>query len=147
LGREDRRLVIWAFVTVALVRLALWVVPSARVFRGVERRSIESARGPSGKGIPSPERLAWALQVASRTVPGASCLTQALAGHLMLARAGKPGLVRIGVRRSQDGQFQAHAWLLSGTDVLVGNTEVDQYKVLLQIPANHGEIRRSEGGR
>lgn len=73
------------------------------------------------------ECVALAVRRASRIVPGATCLAQALAGQVLLARAGHLSTLRIGVaRRGHDG-ISAHAWVESGGRVVIGGEGVDQY--------------------
>lgn len=62
----------------------------------------------------------WCVKHCSRIVPGATCLTQALAVHYLRARAGHPTRIRIGVRKRDDGRIAAHAWLVDGDVVLIG---------------------------
>jgi hypothetical protein len=51
-----------------------------------------------------------AVAAVSRFVPTATCLTQAFAAQMMLARAGHATDLRIGVAK-RDGALEAHAWL------------------------------------
>lgn len=71
----------------------------------------------------NPERIAWAVQAASRYVPDAACLVQALAAQVLLARNGYQSDLRIGVALEQ-GVLQAHAWVESQGKVLIGGGPV-----------------------
>lgn len=62
------------------------------------------------------------MAVASRYVPAASCLTQALAGQVLLNQHDAPALLRIGVAKNEQGTFQAHAWVESQGRILIGNS-------------------------
>ena len=70
------------------------------------------------------EKIAWAIGVASRYVPGCRCLPQALAARSMLASRGYHSEVKIAVRK-QTEQLEAHAWLETNGRVWVG--EVDTH--------------------
>ena len=70
-------------------------------------------------------RCAWAIARASRWVPKATCLTQALSGQWLLARRGYASRVVIGVRRPSHGEVAAHAWLRVGEDGVLGATTED----------------------
>ncbi|MHA3791513.1 lasso peptide biosynthesis B2 protein [Sphingomonas sp. YL-JM2C] len=65
----------------------------------------------------------WCVKHGARIVPGATCLTQALALHYLRARAGHPTHIRIGVRQRDDGRIAAHAWLVDGDAVLIGGQD------------------------
>jgi hypothetical protein len=57
----------------------------------------------------------------AKWVPEASCLTQALAAQLLLARCGITTLIHIGVNKDDTG-MAAHAWLKLGERILLGGT-------------------------
>jgi hypothetical protein len=74
------------------------------------------------------KRLAWAVQAAARRIPGASCLTQALALQYVLGRAGETTKLHIGVAKDSARGFEAHAWLEHRGAILVGdNGELERY--------------------
>jgi hypothetical protein len=62
-----------------------------------------------------------AIDRAAARVPHTTCLTRALAGALLLRFAGLPYLMVIGVRKPADGGFSAHAWVLSGSEIVTGD--------------------------
>ncbi|MBI5411081.1 MAG: lasso peptide biosynthesis B2 protein, partial [Nitrospirae bacterium] len=77
------------------------------------------------------ERIAWAIHVASRYLPGTgNCLVQALATQGLLARHGNPACVRIGVANDEDGRFKAHAWVECDGTIVIGGVGVSQYTAL-----------------
>ncbi len=49
-----------------------------------------------------------------------SCLAEAAAGQVMLARRGEPGVVVVGLRPTPEGVWAAHAWLLGRVGALTG---------------------------
>jgi hypothetical protein len=49
-----------------------------------------------------------------------TCLTQALATQILLGWRGHPTHLRIGVAYSETGQLQAHAWIESDGQIVVG---------------------------
>jgi hypothetical protein len=76
------------------------------------------------------EKMVWAVGVASRFVPRASCLTQALAGAWLLRRKGQHAELVIGVKNS-NRDFQAHAWVVSNGRVVIGwASDLNRYKAL-----------------
>jgi hypothetical protein len=80
---------------------------------------------------PSADRIAWAVETASRHTPGLkTCLTQALAAHVLLARRGYPALLRLGVAKGEREQFQAHAWVESEGKIMIGGSELERYTPL-----------------
>jgi len=73
------------------------------------------------------------LQAAARRCPvGSTCLTRALAGQLLLRKAGIESRLCIGVMRDQRHAFQAHAWLERDGKVILGgsNEEIRQWSPL-----------------
>ncbi|WP_246688424.1 MULTISPECIES: lasso peptide biosynthesis B2 protein [unclassified Mesorhizobium] len=102
---------------VAVVRLGL-TLSSYNYVRGRVMRL--EATGDAGIG--DLRRVAWGVAAAARLVPGASCLTQALAGQYLLARQGKASKITIGIERDSGPRLKAHAWLMSGDHIVLGGS-------------------------
>jgi hypothetical protein len=78
----------------------------------------------------APGRVVEAVRRASRHVPRATCLTQAIASEIMLARHGHSSNLRIGVTKDAKGVFGAHAWLEVQGRVVIGDVDLENYTVL-----------------
>lgn len=102
---------------VGAVRLALTFSSYSRV-RGVVTR-LDARRDA---GIGDLRRIAWGVAAAARLVPGASCLTQALAGQYLLARQGSASKISIGIEKGTGSELKAHAWLMSGNHIVLGGS-------------------------
>lgn len=111
-------LLLLTFPLVLATRLALWCVPY-RVLRLVPRRLATRLRR-AGQPDWSSEHIARYVRFVSRFVPGATCLTQALATELLLRVAGVDCTLRIGVAKDQHGKVLAHAWVERGRTVVIG---------------------------
>jgi len=123
------RLLATAFVTVAGVRISLWLLP----WRGFAK-SMTIAQNVTRLPL-SPERFEWSVKVASRAVPYATCLTQALALHRLLARHGHFSIIQVGVR-SVDGRFLVHAWVEhEGRTLLSTSENIARYSRFFTWPA------------
>ena len=121
LSTADRYLLLKTSLSVWCVRLGLWLLPLRIVRDGLARLTRETSLSRK-RSVPV-DRVVWAVTVASRYVPGATCLTQALVTKLMLTRNGHDATVRFGVARSDKGQFQAHAWVESGGHIVIGDSQ------------------------
>ena len=127
---SDRRLLLAAFGLLACVRLALWLFPFHVV------RDMLTTYSPGKKGAHTADpayarRVAWAVERASRFVPLATCLPQALAAECLLRRVGQPTQLRIGVAKDLAGHFLAHAWIESDGRIVVGRLpNLSSYTVL-----------------
>lgn len=109
-----------ALVTVAAVRLAI-----ARR-RTDEVRAATAVLGAERQAPQSDLRVvAWSVTAAARLIPGATCLTQALAGQRILARKGYASTVRLSLPAGRDSDFRPHAWLLAGNVIALGGTATD----------------------
>lgn len=108
-----------AWTALAVLRTGLWLLPF-RFWRG---RFVEVLHEPAP---PAPAQISLALTAAdavsraARFVPNATCLVQALALRWMLRRRGVGCALRVGVSRSQRGEFEAHAWIECGGRLLIG---------------------------
>jgi hypothetical protein len=121
LGLSDQWLLVRCLVLVALIRLGLNTLTLAAVQQRL-RPWMTPERRKRSRDMQKTEmdHLMWAIRQASRCVPQATCLTQALAAQVMLGREGCPTQLRLGVTREQ-GEFQAHAWVECGGRVIIGD--------------------------
>ncbi len=104
---------------VAGVRLALWLWPYDRVRAHLERRqSASEHRQPLAKVVQF-------ISAVSRYVPGANCLTRAMAAEALLRRHGYPASLRIGVSKNSSDRLQAHAWVESGGTIVMGGDGIE----------------------
>lgn len=117
-----------ALAAVTVVRVFLRFVP-LRVWSRVADRL--PPRPPRvGTETTMARDVAWAVDRVSRAIPGATCLTQALAAHLLLSRRGCASRLRIGVARAPGPTLRAHAWLESDGRVVLGGTALETYTPL-----------------
>jgi hypothetical protein len=105
LSSAERSLLLETGLLLAAIRAALWLLPWRSVNGSL--RSLRVSRAAQF----NVDRLAWAVRAASRFVPRATCLTQALALHHLLSRAGYCSSVQIGVAKDSRRNFEAHAWV------------------------------------
>ena len=110
-----------------LARLGLWVLPYRMVEAKAER--LGRPRPRHGRRRVGTVRTAWAVEAVAGSIPGASCLTQALAADVMLRRAGFTPQIRIGVAKDRH-TFEAHAWLELDGEVLVGDHDLQRFTPL-----------------
>ena len=119
LNRRDRRLLLTSVLWLWAARLGLWLLPFQTVCQFLAKLSPPKP-SPSKETSPDIERIAWAVAVASRYVPAATCLTQALAGQILLAQHGEPAILQIGVAKNEAGNLQAHAWVENRGRIVIG---------------------------
>ena len=119
----ERSVFLTAVPAVIIVRMLLWTLPSRIIIRTTARLA-RGARTPGPTPRVASSVITRAIDRASRRVPGATCLTQALSAQLMLRRHGHHSNLCLGVARDADGDFRAHAWLESDGGILIGGRGV-----------------------
>lgn len=127
------------FETVAALVVA-WVIVFILPFRWGRRlfgnvNVVSESPMPVAEGdLKRARMLARRLNRVAERLPWTStCLVRALAGRMLLAHRKIPGgRVRLGVRREGD-RLAAHAWLILGTAVLLGDGVADDYKPLADL--------------
>jgi hypothetical protein len=125
LSPAERRLLLQATFLLGSIRIGLWLLP----FAVVQRMALRSGR-KSTTAQPA-NHLVWAVKAIGRRLPGATCLTQALAAQALLARSDHQSRLQIGVAKDERRGFQAHAWLISGGRIVIGESEADGYTSLV----------------
>jgi hypothetical protein len=117
LSRQRRNLLFRAVLFLAWYRLALQFRPFQKVLEAGRPR----ARSSRGNAVD----MVWAVDTASRLVPGVSCLAQALAARRLLLEGGHDPKICLGV--SGPERFEAHAWVeLDGVPV-IGQAEMGRF--------------------
>jgi Transglutaminase-like superfamily len=113
----DRLLVCEASVTLALARLIVLTVPLRYMAPWLSR-----APDKDNRSAVLILRVRKAVAMAARNVPwNAVCLPQAMAAKAMLARRGCGSTLHLGATIvDTNGKVIAHAWLVSGDEVVVG---------------------------
>jgi hypothetical protein len=118
---DERALAAEALGLLVAARLVLWLLPFATARRPLDAYARHSRGAPR-----SAECVAWAVAAAARRLPAPfrACLPQALAAEAMLKRHGAPAQLMIGARAAgAGGRIEAHAWVVSGGQVVVGSLD------------------------
>ena len=127
---SEKILFIKACTLVGIIRLGLSLLPFLTL------KNVLRVIGPSIARVDeklSEDQLVWAVAAASRLIPKATCLTQALAIQLFLKQAGREAHVHIGVDDGEGGRLDAHAWVESRGKVLFGGSNLSRYTHLLAL--------------
>lgn len=128
LAPDDRKLIFVALALLGVVRTALWILPFRRVVRFFQN----CGRWRLQLSDYAPSQLAWAVRLASRYVPRATCLAQALTMYVLLSRRGFQGSLKIGVVSTP--RFESHAWVECDEKVIFGAWEKQQqYTTILTL--------------
>jgi len=114
-----------------LVRVRLGVT----LFRRPTKQMLAPPDVSTGPQRDAVEDLAWAVGAASRYVPRATCLVQALALQAMCARRGHVTALKIGVAHGKRRELEAHAWLESEGRILIGSQGSSGFSPLAGLPA------------
>ncbi len=124
---RERSIVVRSFVWVVLYRIGLWVLP----FRVTKKWAVDTASPASNDcDHQMVAEIVRAVRFASRYVPYASCLTQALAAKRLLGHHGQSSDLKLGVAKSS-GEFEAHAWLEIDGRIVLGKQRLhSRYSVL-----------------
>ncbi len=118
-----------AVVMLGVARAAVGVVPFRILARLFGKQHIETGAGEAVS--PRVRRIGQLLRATAGVVPWeCKCLTQSVAGRLMLARRRIPSTMYFGVRTDEDGAFEAHAWLRCGSYMVTGGDEHESFTVL-----------------
>lgn len=128
LSASERRLLFETALLLGAIKAGMKLLPFKRL-----RRLVDDFSDPSRKSRrTSVEDVVWAVELAGRHMPG-TCLTQAMAGQILLGRQGYPTKLHIGVVKESDDGFLAHAWLESGGDIVIGGGALERYTPLISL--------------
>jgi hypothetical protein len=128
LGPRDRWATVEAAATLAVIQALLGGAPR-RAWQGLVRRACTDPGAEAeqvGAGEPL-ERVLGAVRRVSARCSRTTCLGRALTAWVMLRKRGIPAVVRLGVSKSPEDGFGAHAWLECGGRAVLGEPEAGQY--------------------
>jgi hypothetical protein len=127
----ERLLLLEAALLVSLARLAVHTVPFRWLIRLAGKPQTETPSVADPQHTVQVQRVGWAVHAVVRHLPWeCTCLAQALAARLLLARRGIAVTLYLGVRRDAHGAPSAHAWLRSGTLYVTGGPGHRQHQVI-----------------
>ena len=116
---DDLWLLLEAFFILGGLTLWIRLMPPGVVVRSLIRLKGSRSACSQDNGLLG-ARVAWALGIANEWVPGARCLSQAVAARILLARRGQNSRLHIGVISCEQGRICAHAWVENHCGIVVG---------------------------
>ncbi|WP_321422022.1 lasso peptide biosynthesis B2 protein [uncultured Methanobacterium sp.] len=129
LSLQDKIIALKSIYWVFVIRVMIWVFPFNYVQKRVQN-IVYGTQTLENRPI-SISRLRTMIVVVARYVPRATCLVQALAGHILFSKYGYGTSIKIGVL-TENGEFEAHAWVEHDNLVVLGESEKD-FKTIMDI--------------
>lgn len=131
LSRSKKKLLLYAFVLLNGIRLALWMFPFGLVKRQLAAVSTAWVC-PAAKPPIALALIVKAVAIAGRHTPGkARCLVRALTTQALLNHYRYPHQLHIGVMKKADCSVEAHAWIEYEGLVIVGGLDnLSEFKPL-----------------
>lgn len=120
----ERKMLVKAVLLLWVARLGLWILPF-QTLRDLLIKKRHQSAAASGAEATMVQKITRSVRVASRCVPAATCLSQALVTVALLEGSGLSGSLRIGVARNKVGKLEAHAWVEREGKVIIGGNEAD----------------------
>ena len=121
LSASDRQLLVITLTLLTAIRLGLWLLPF-RILLKLIRKISQAVSQPQTTSQASISTIVWAVNVASRCMPGgAKCLARALTTQVLMSQHGYSPELRIGVAKAEAGNLEAHAWIEHQGRVVIGN--------------------------
>jgi hypothetical protein len=126
----DKILLVRVWILLAITRLCL------SVFRLATLRKLLTGMGSLVAGVDkefTDSQLVRIVGIASRYVPKATCLAQALTVQLLLKQSGRQASLYIGVNGGEGDHLNAHAWVESRGKVITGGPNSGDFTSLLTL--------------
>src|SRR5581483_2287760 len=131
LPMEKRLLALEAMLWLGIMRIAIRVLSFKQIARLTGLATNLSDATPTAEQIKTAQQIRWAVQAMAPKLPWETlCLVQGLAGAAMLRRRHLPLSLYFGVAKTEQGEFQAHAWLCCGDQVLTGGAGRQRFSVI-----------------
>ncbi|MFU2191319.1 lasso peptide biosynthesis B2 protein [Methanobacterium sp. MZD130B] len=128
LPSREKKLALETLFWVLTIRIMVWIFPFQYVQKKVQKIAKHLASDQKKISI---HKIRSMIVNISRYVPRATCLVQALVGYILYTKHGYNTQIKIGVL-TENGVFEAHAWLEYQGGVVLGQSE-KKYKTILDI--------------
>jgi hypothetical protein len=128
LSSGEKILLVRVCILLGITRLCL------SIFRLAILRKLLTSIGPLLAHVDkkfTDDQLARMVEIASRYVPKATCLTQALTVQLFLKQSGREASLYIGVNGGEGGHLNAHAWVESRGKIITRGPNPGDFTSLL----------------
>jgi hypothetical protein len=113
---ERKNSLLAALAALWAMRICLWLLPYPSL-----QRMVSKMKARKKKGTLSVDDIIQSVEMASKYVISASCLTRALAAKILLAMNGYDSSLLIGV--SSCNGFAAHAWIERNGKIILGSSD------------------------
>jgi hypothetical protein len=124
-----KKLLLKVLFSVATIRVRLWLLP----FKPLDNQPAgpESAADSRPFDWSAIREITAFVQICSRFIPHASCLTQALATRTLLHGIGQTCVLKIGVDKDEHQKLIAHAWIEVDGKMIIGKIrDIRRYTVM-----------------
>lgn len=131
LSWQQRRVLLYTFLILNTIRLALWLLPFGTIRQQLKTVMSAWICGEEEEPV-SVDFITWTISVAGYYAPGgAKCLARALTTQLLLNRYGHVHSLHIGVAKGDSRTLEAHAWIeYQGQVIVGGSNELSRFKLL-----------------
>lgn len=129
LTSRDKLVAIQSIYWLIIIRIMIWIFPFHSVKKKVQK--IAGNVNPHVNNAVSMSKLRVMIALSARYIPRATCLVQALAGFILFSKYGYETSIKIGVL-TENGEFEAHAWLEHDDKVVLGESEKG-FKTIMDI--------------
>ncbi|NJM99254.1 MAG: lasso peptide biosynthesis B2 protein [Phormidesmis sp. RL_2_1] len=131
LSWRQQSLLLYGYILLNTIRLALWILPFGRVRKLLAKVSQVWCSQPSGNTV-SVGFIVKVINLVSRYSPGVPrCLVRALTAQILLNHYGYSHQFHIGVAKNELDVFEAHAWIEYEGCVIVGQlSTLSRYRLM-----------------
>jgi hypothetical protein len=136
-----------AVLLCAVAKTILLLCPRLRTRVLGNSTAIEAALELPNSQLEAVKHTKWALETLGRYSPFLrQCLAQAIAGRWMLKRRGVASSLVLGLRKGGPKALLAHAWLCTGSTIVVGGEKYSGFTVVARFdtPLQSSTLRGSE---
>ncbi len=129
-----------AYIGLGLAWLVIHTLPFRWLAPRLGHRMAESPTDLHSRDLAEVQRVAWAVQHASRLTPWPSvCLPQAITAKLLLRRQGISSTLYLGAAFDDTHALTAHAWLRCGPHYVTGGAGHLHFGVVATFAEQEGE--------
>jgi len=131
LSGADFFLYLKVFCLTGFVRMLILMLPFKRIAKYLGNQGEESPREEDPVKMEASQKIGRAIERISRhTVWESKCLVQAITGKVLLRQLDIANTLYLGVRKNENNELLAHAWLRVGPVIITGKRVMEGFKTV-----------------
>ena len=132
---KQRLFIFELFILLFIARLSIFLLPRHILIAILKRENKKTTVFPSECQLLKAREVGRWISAIRKTTPWRNtCLSEALAARWALSGRAVSNVVILGVKKNENNQLEAHAWLECGDEIILGGGQAVHFTSISRFP-------------